>query len=79
MWRGRRFERVALPLPAGVTAAYGVTAIDFDNDGWIDLAAVLDIGGKTELHVFRNLGPKGFEDVSAALGLDKMALTSRGR
>lgn len=76
LWRnveGKRFERVALPLPAGVTGAFGVTPIDFDNDGWIDLAAVLEIGDKTELHVFRNLGPKGFEDVSAALGLDKVA------
>jgi tetratricopeptide (TPR) repeat protein len=77
LWRnveGKRFERVALPLPPGVTGASGVTPIDVDNDGWIDLAAVLDFGARTELHVFRNLGPKGFEDVSAALGLDKIEL-----
>ncbi|HSY02033.1 MAG TPA: FG-GAP-like repeat-containing protein, partial [Acidobacteriaceae bacterium] len=77
LWRnveGKRFDRVALPLPPGVTGGSGVTAIDVDNDGWIDLAAVLDFGARTELHVFRNLGPKGFEDVSAALGLDKIAL-----
>jgi tetratricopeptide (TPR) repeat protein len=77
LWRninGDKFERVALPLPAGVTDAWGVTPIDFDNDGWIDLAAVLEIGNGTELHVFRNLGPKGFADVSAALGLDKVEL-----
>jgi tetratricopeptide (TPR) repeat protein len=71
---GKRFDRVPLPLPPGVTGAWGVTPIDFDNDGWIDLAAVLQFGEKTELHVFRNLGPKGFEDVSAALGLDKVEL-----
>jgi len=77
LWRnveGKKFERVALPLPQGVTGAWGVTPIDVDNDGWIDLAAVLQVGDKTELHVFRNLGPKGFEDVSAALGLDKVEL-----
>jgi tetratricopeptide (TPR) repeat protein len=77
LWRnieGRHFERVALPLPPGVTGAWGVTPIDVDNDGWIDLAAVLQIGDKTELHVYRNLGPKGFEDVSASLGLDKVDL-----
>jgi tetratricopeptide (TPR) repeat protein len=77
LWRnveGKHFERVPLSLPAGVTGAWGVTPIDVDNDGWIDLAAVLQIGIKSELHVFRNLGPKGFEDVSAALGLDKVEL-----
>jgi tetratricopeptide (TPR) repeat protein len=77
LWRnvdGTRFERVLLPLPAGVTGGWGVTAIDFDNDGWIDLAAVLEVGGRNELHVFRNLGAKGFEDVSAALGMDKIGV-----
>ncbi len=48
--------------------------MDFDNDGWIDLAAVLETSHGTELHVFRNLGSKGFEDVSAQLGLDKVAI-----
>jgi tetratricopeptide (TPR) repeat protein len=81
LWRnieGKRFERVPLPLPLGVTGAWGVTPIDVDNDGWIDLAAVLEIGRKSELHVFRNLGPKGFEDVSAQLGLDQVKLTGAG-
>ena len=77
LWRnvdGKRFARMPLPLPPGVTGGWGVTPIDFDNDGWIDLAAVLEIGNRAELHVFRNLGEKGFEDVSAALGLDKIDL-----
>ena len=77
LWRnmdGEKFERVALPLPAGVRGAWGVTPVDVDNDGWIDLAAVLEVGVQTELHVFRNLGPKGFEDVTSALGLDKIKL-----
>ena len=77
LWRnidGKQFERVPLPLPAGVTGGWGVTPIDFDNDGWIDLAAVLETPHGTELHVFRNLGPKGFQDVSTQLGLDKVAL-----
>ena len=78
LWRnvdGKRFERVSLPLPAGVTGGWGVTPIDVDNDGWIDLAAVLQVGDKAELHVFRNLGPQGFEDVSAQLGLERMNLS----
>ncbi|MGB7170439.1 MAG: CRTAC1 family protein, partial [Acidobacteriaceae bacterium] len=77
LWRnveGKHFERVHLPLPAGVTGGWGVTPIDFDNDGWIDLAAVLETAHGTELHVFRNLGPQGFEDVSVPLGLDKVAI-----
>jgi len=81
LWRnveGKRFERVGLPLPKGVTGAYGVTPIDIDNDGWVDLAAVLQVGPRTEVHVFRNEGPKGFEDVTAAVGLDKVTLTGAG-
>ncbi|HKR25854.1 MAG TPA: CRTAC1 family protein, partial [Acidobacteriaceae bacterium] len=81
LWRnvgGKRFERVGLPLPKGTTGAYGLTAIDIDNDGWVDLAAVLQVGQSTEIHVFRNEGPKGFEDVTSALGLDKVKLTGAG-
>lgn len=77
LWRnveGKKFERVELPLPQGVTGALGVTPIDVDNDGWVDLAAVLQVGTKTEVHVFRNLGSKGFQDVSADLQLDKVKL-----
>lgn len=78
LWRnvkGKSFERVSLPLPAGVTGGWGVTPIDFDNDGWIDLAAVLQVGNRAELHVFRNLGAQGFQDVTAKLGLDKIGLS----
>ena len=32
---GRRFERVTLPL-TGATRGWGVTAVDIDNDGWVD-------------------------------------------
>ncbi|MGA8108134.1 MAG: FG-GAP-like repeat-containing protein, partial [Acidobacteriaceae bacterium] len=81
LWRnvdGTKFERVPLPLPPDVTGAWGVTPIDFDNDGWIDLAAVLEVGGRGELHVFRNLGAKGFLDVTAQLGLGKLALQGPG-
>jgi tetratricopeptide (TPR) repeat protein len=70
---GRRFERVELPLK-GALRAWGVTPIDIDNDGWIDLAAVVETKAGTEVRVFRNLGNGSFEDVSHALGLDRVAL-----
>ena len=38
---GRRFERVDLPLH-GALRGWGLTAIDIDNDGWIDLAAIVE-------------------------------------
>ena len=38
---GRRFERVPLPL-TGAMRGWGVTPVDIDNDGWIDLAAIVE-------------------------------------
>ncbi len=38
---GRRFERVPLPL-TGALRGWGVTPVDIDNDGWIDLAAIVE-------------------------------------
>ncbi|MGB7189057.1 MAG: FG-GAP-like repeat-containing protein, partial [Acidobacteriaceae bacterium] len=76
LWRnldGKRFERVPLPLP-GVKAAWGLTPIDIDNDGWIDLAVLVDTSNGPELRVLRNMGAKGFEDVSKAVGADKLTL-----
>ena len=78
LWRnvdGKRFERVPLPI-ADATRGWGITAVDFDNDGWIDLAVVLETSKGTELRVLRNKGAQGFEDVSAALGLNKVKIAS---
>jgi Flp pilus assembly protein TadD len=76
LWRnvdGTHFEQVALPT-GGIERAWGVTAIDIDNDGWIDLAALVQTAQGTQLRVWRNRGTGGFEDVTAALGLDKIKL-----
>ena len=70
---GRRFERVELPLH-DATRGWGVTAVDIDNDGWIDLAAVLETKAGPQVRVFRNRGDGTFEDVSRALGLDRVKL-----
>ena len=76
LWRnveGKRFERVPLPIK-DATRGWGLTAIDVDNDGWLDLAVVLETAKGSEVHVLRNRGPEGFEDVSRNLGLDKLKL-----
>jgi len=75
LWRnnqGKNFEAVELPKTNWVRA-WGVAAIDYDNDGWTDLVAVGETAdGRGEARLFRNLGPDGFEDVTADVGLDKI-------
>ena len=71
----RRFERVELPLKDAVRG-WGVTPVDIDNDGWIDLAAIVDTKAGPRVRVFRNRGDGSFEDVSSRIGLDNVALHS---
>ncbi len=72
--RGKTFDRVELP-GANWVRAYGVAAFDYDNDGWVDLVAVGETEDhKGEVRLFRNLGPDGFKDVTADVGLDKIQL-----
>ena len=77
LWRnqyGKSFELVTLPTPNWVRG-FGIVAFDYDNDGWVDLAATGETAdGKGEVRLFRNLGPDGFKDVTAAVGLDKLQL-----
>jgi tetratricopeptide (TPR) repeat protein len=71
---GKGFDRVELPK-TNWTRAYGIAAIDYDNDGWVDLVAVGETkDGKGEVRLFRNLGPDGWKDVSVETGLDKIQL-----
>ncbi|MGC1461341.1 MAG: FG-GAP-like repeat-containing protein [Terracidiphilus sp.] len=72
---GRRFVRVELPLKDAIRG-WGLTPIDIDNDGWIDLAAIVEMKDGPHVCVFRNRGDGRFEDVSSQLGLDKIALHS---
>jgi Flp pilus assembly protein TadD len=77
LWRnnhGKSFEQVKLPETNWVRA-YGVAAIDYDNDGWVDLVAVGETkDGKGEVRLFRNLGSDGWKDVTIETGLDKIQL-----
>jgi Tfp pilus assembly protein PilF len=43
-----------------------IVAIDYDNDGWLDLW-----GAGETIRVWRNLGLSGFQEQTAQLGLDK--------
>ena len=75
LWRnvdGRKFEQASLP-PVNWKRAWGIAALDFDNDGWIDLAVVGETDHGSEIRLFRNLGPNGFEDVTSNVGLDKIS------
>ena len=72
---GRRFERVDLPLSDAVRGS-GLMPVDIDNDGWIDLAAIVETKAGPQVRVFRNRGDGTFEDVSRTLGLDKVTLTA---
>ena len=72
---GRRFERVELPIKDALRG-WGLTPIDIDNDGWVDLAAVVETASGPEVRVLRNLGDGTFEDISKALGLDQVKLTA---
>ena len=77
LWRndhGKSFDPVKLP-ETGWVHAFGIAAFDYDNDGWVDLVAVGETkDGKGEVRLFRNLGPDGFKDVTADVGLDKIHL-----
>ena len=82
LWKnvgGMRFERVTIPEPQWVRG-WGITAIDIDNDGWIDLAAVgeRDAAGSGEMLLLRNLGDGRFDDLdlftSETTGLSGMRI-----
>jgi tetratricopeptide (TPR) repeat protein len=82
LWRnnqGKAFEKVRLP-EYDWHRAFGVVAFDYDNDGWVDLVVVGERAmhqfeaEKFEVRLFRNLGPDGFKDVTADVGLDKIQL-----
>ncbi|MCI0744099.1 MAG: FG-GAP-like repeat-containing protein [Verrucomicrobia subdivision 3 bacterium] len=62
-------ERRAIPI--GASKAVALHTIDYDNDGWLDLVLVGD-----GVRIWRNAGKAGFQDKTAALGLDKLKLSA---
>ncbi len=73
--RAHRFRPVPLPASnARIQSEWGATALDFDNDGFVDLAFIGKRDGRERLFLYRNLGNGGFADVSRAAGLDAISL-----
>ena len=76
LWRnveGKRLERVMLP-DFGWQKGWGIAALDYDNDGWLDLVAAGETSNGGELRLLRNLGSKGWSDVTKSVGLDAVKL-----
>jgi Flp pilus assembly protein TadD len=77
LWRnvdGKHLERVPLP-DFGWHAGWGISVIDYDNDGWLDLVAAGESSKGGELRLLRNLGAKGWADVSKEVHLDAVKLS----
>jgi Tfp pilus assembly protein PilF len=73
---GKSLERVNLP-DFGWSKGWGLAALDYDNDGYLDLLAVGETSnGKSEARLLRNLGTKGWSDVTKEVHLDQVALTN---
>ena len=76
LWKnveGKRLERVPLP-DFGWQKGGGLAAVDYDNDGWLDLVAVGESRSGSEVRLLRNLGSKGWSDVTSSVGLDAVKL-----
>jgi len=77
LWRnveGKALQRVPLP-DLGWQNGWGIAALDYDNDGWLDLVAAGETSAGGELRLLRNLGAKGWADVTKDVGLDAVKLS----
>lgn len=57
----------SLTLTTGGFAVSGLSLVDYDNDGWLDICA-----RGNGIRVWRNLGQAGFKEMTSELGLDKL-------
>src|SRR6267154_1151542 len=76
LWRnveGKRLEHVPLP-DFGWQSGWGIAVLDYDNDGWLDLVAAGESSSGGELRLLRNLGSKGWADVTKDVHLDALKL-----
>jgi hypothetical protein len=59
----------------GWQRGWGLSAIDYDNDGWLDLVAVGESSSGGEIRLLRNLGAPGFADVTRQVHLEAVKLS----
>ena len=56
LWRNERKDLSPSHCEINWVRGWGVAAIDYDNDGWIDLVTASETAdGKGEIRLFRNL------------------------
>jgi len=60
-------------LPIESRRVYELAPVDYDNDGWLDLVAVIDRGDTVGLQLWRNVGERGWQDVSQVIGVVDIA------
>jgi Flp pilus assembly protein TadD len=75
LWRnveGKRLEPAPLPPLKSATRGWGITAVDYDNDGWVDLVAAAGAAdGSAGLIVLRNEQGR-FTDTTSTVAADAL-------
>ena len=77
LWRnvdGKHLERVPLP-DFSWQRGWGISAIDYDNDGWLDLIAAGETSSGGQIRLLRNLGVRGWSDMTREVGLESVKFT----
>ncbi|NBP23586.1 MAG: VCBS repeat-containing protein, partial [Proteobacteria bacterium] len=64
--------REPLRIPAKKNGIQAIRALDYDNDGWLDLVG----WGTDGLRIWRNRGRRGFHEMTEALGLKTLAASA---
>jgi len=77
LWRnvdGKALQRIPLP-DFGWKRGWGIAAVDYDNDGWIDLVALGESSRGGEVRLLRNLGAGSWSDATKEAHLDSVKLS----
>ncbi|MGH9536197.1 MAG: FG-GAP-like repeat-containing protein, partial [Terriglobales bacterium] len=71
----KRFRPAPLPrVNARLTNAWGATAVDFNNDGFLGIALVAQQDGQPVLKLYCNIGDGAFADATRATDLNTVRL-----